>query len=444
MNQPGRLLFLALLFSSYAAAQTPALATIYSFTGGSDGGCPSGPPAIGSDGVLYGTTCSSGPSGWGTVFSLTPPASSGGAWTEEVLYTFGGGSDGQYPTGLVIGGGGVLYGITEFGGSGQCVGATCGTVFSLTPPSTQGGSWTKTIIHNFQGGSDGAFPLGTLAIGGGRVLYGATSQGGTGHGTACATTGCGTVFSVTPPPSPVGAWTETVLYTFAANEEGTDPQAGVVIGKGGVLYGTTLTGGSSGCGNCGGTVFALYPPASPGGTWARRTLYTFQGPPTDGAWPSAPLSIGSGGMLYGTTKVGGVGQGCANSCGTVFSLTPPSSPGGAWTEAVLHTFPNYLNESTSPRVALGRGGVLYGATSVGGSEANSACDPHGCGTVFSLTPPASPEGTWTETVLHSFMGSPSQGNDPNTGLAIGHDGVLYGTTLSGGAANAGTVFALKP
>ena len=86
-------------------------------------------------------------------------------------------------------------------------------------------------------------------------------------------------------------------------------------------------------------------------------------------------------------------------------------------------------------VTLGANGALYGTTTAGGIS--------NAGTVYSLTPPAAPGGAWTETVLWSFMGG-ADGADPVAGLAIGENGVLYGTTSSGGVSNAGTVFALKP
>ena len=305
----GGTLFLALLtLSSYAGAQT--LKTLYSFTGGADGGNPNGSPVIGSGGLLYGTTCEGGTSNYGTVFSLTPPSSPGGSWTEAVLYSFmGSPNDGSCPSGsLVIGSGGALYGATMSGG--QCSGATtCGTVFSLTPSSSPGGAWTETIIYNFMGGSDGAYPNGSLAIGSGGVLYGTTGQGGSGVVPGCPA-GCGTVFSLAPPVSPGGAWTGTVLHTFDSPRSGAYPTTGVVIGKGGVLFGATDEGGTSGRG---GTVFAVLPPASPGGAWAERILYGFKGPPTDGEG-AVSLVIGRGGVLYGTTQFGGIGCGGAAQC----------------------------------------------------------------------------------------------------------------------------------
>jgi uncharacterized repeat protein (TIGR03803 family) len=89
---------------------------------------------------------------------------------------------------------------------------------------------------------------------------------------------------------------------------------------------------------------------------------------------------------------------------------------------------------------IGNGGALYGTTDSGGT---GSC-VYGCGTVYALTPPASPGATWTETVLHSFMGG-NQGTSPTASLSIGrHSGFLYGTTARGGTSGAGTVFALTP
>src|SRR5580704_14918018 len=93
-----RVLTALLISSAYGLAQNPppSLTTIYNFTGAGDGGYP-GRLVIGEDGVLYGTTKNGGAYGVGTVFSVTPPASPGGAWIETVLYSFRGGSDGASP-----------------------------------------------------------------------------------------------------------------------------------------------------------------------------------------------------------------------------------------------------------------------------------------------------------------------------------------------------------
>ena len=141
---------------------------------------------MGSGGVLYGTTIYGGAFESGTVFSLRPPSTPGGAWTEQDLYTFTGGSDGQYPHGgITIGSGGVLYGTTYNGGT-----AGLGTVFSLTPPAIPGGAWTESVLHSFVENGVGVFPATGVALGPGGIIYGTTGYGGP-HNS-------GTVFSLTP------------------------------------------------------------------------------------------------------------------------------------------------------------------------------------------------------------------------------------------------------
>ena len=165
--------------------------------------------------------------------------------------------------GLVLDASGALYGTTTEGGNLVCAlntaGTGCGTVFKLTPPSTTGTAWTKTVLHSFSG-SDGAFVTADLVFGtgaagvaerhGARVaiapdgaLYGTTNFGGN---TSCPPFGCGTVFKLTPPSTAGGAWTETVLYRFAGGNDGAFPGV-AFFGTDGALYGTTGAGGNTGC-----------------------------------------------------------------------------------------------------------------------------------------------------------------------------------------------------
>jgi len=136
---------------SPAQAQSGQLTTIYSFAGApADGVEPSGGVVMGANGVLYGTTTwggasasGTGVSGDGTVFQLTPPAATGGTWTETLLYSFSG-SDGAAPrAALLIGGNGDLYGTASEGG-------TYGTAFELAPPAAARGVWTYTLLHTFK------------------------------------------------------------------------------------------------------------------------------------------------------------------------------------------------------------------------------------------------------------------------------------------------------
>jgi len=366
-------------------------------------------------GALYGTTSRGGAFNQGTVFQLTPPAVSGGEWTETVLYSFAGGSDGSFPyiTALVFDGNGALYGTTERGGGKR----NYGTVFQLTPPAITGGAWTESVLHRFSG-TDGAYPQSGLVFDDHGVLYGETSAGGS--------SGRGTVFLLTPPVPPGGTWTESVLYNFGSSEA--SPILVLLFGKNGALYGLTL--GNENDPQISGTIFELRPPAVGGGAWTQRVLHAF----TDGADGGNPegLAFGEDGVLYGTTLFGGT-----TGNGVVFQLTPPASPGGQWTETVLYNFAGGSDGSLCYSNPLpGKNGVLNGATSAGGAS--------GQGTLFQLTPPAVAGGAWTETVLYSFTGGRA-GTSPFGGLVFGKGGALFGTTSGGGGPNGqGTVFGIAP
>jgi uncharacterized repeat protein (TIGR03803 family) len=440
----GTLLTALIAFTAYAEAKD-----LYSFQGSStgpsvDGANPVSTLVIGANGVLYGTTQDGGSAGAGTVFSLTPPVSSGDRWTEAVLYDFQtdhtGKGDGTYPPGgVVIGSGGVLYGTTIYGGNDSfCGGLGCGIVYSLTPPASPGDPWTETVLHVFSG-TDGAYPYGGVVIGNGGVLYGTTEFGGGGGGCSDqGAKGCGTVFSLTPPASPGDPWTETVLHAFtdalSGRIDGAAPLTNIVIGKGGVLFGTTFNGGTaaspctdqSGCG----TVFRLTPPRTGETHWSETVLYSFTGA-ADGYYPWG-LVMGGTDVLYGMTFT------------AVFSLAPPASTGLPWSISVLAPTPGGTPFPTS-HLAIGKGDVLYGTSFHGGTG------PCGCGTVFSVAPPASPGSPWTETVVHNF--AESDGAFPWAGVVISKSGVLYGTTWEGGTGGCvdsdgntgcGTVFALEP
>jgi uncharacterized repeat protein (TIGR03803 family) len=347
---------------------------------------------------------------------------------------------------LVIDANGVLYGMTPYGGTGGC-----GVVYDLTPPVAPSGAWVYSIIYSFLGGADGCHPWWAGVIfGKNGVLYGTTSYGG---GSGNSGYGWGTVFELTPPASPGGAWSEAVLYSFTGGADGGYPQANLLY-TGGVLYGTAYTGGIPACGflsgfteGCG-VVFELKPRA--GGKWKESVLYSFAGG-NDGGLSSAPLII-KGGVLYGTTSqedsfYDNAGD-CTWGCGTVFSLAPPVAPSTAWTETVLYHFiapyaypyATCLTEQCDAStpvggVVFGPNGALYGTTVGGGAFST--------GTIFELAPPVAPSVVWTETVLYDvhYVGPAytSFPQAPYAGLTIGKQGKFYGT----GTGDAGMVFQLK-
>jgi uncharacterized repeat protein (TIGR03803 family) len=186
-------------------------------------------------------------------------------------------------------------------------------------------------------------------------------------------------------------------------------------------------------------VLALSTAAS--ATVKATVLHSFSGP--DGLMPSANLITDPAGNLYGTTYEGGSGVSgpCNVSCGVAFELSPTAN---GTMETVLYNFCSVANcaDGANPVGALVRdpAGNLYGVT-VNGGEHNNCVDSDGCGVVFELTP--NPDGTWTETVLHSFTGAEDAGENPAAGLVLDSAGNLYGTTEYS-EVSWGLVFELSP
>jgi uncharacterized repeat protein (TIGR03803 family) len=181
---------------------------------------------------------------------------------------------------------------------------------------------------------------------------------------------------------------------------------------------------------------ALMVPSGAVAAGSYKVLYTFKGGKNAGH-PFDALIFDGNGNLYGTTLEGG-GTCGGNPCGTVFKLAPNSN--GGWTESVLYRFKGG-RDGMQPYGSLifDQAGNLYGTTALGG---NASCY-HGCGTVFKLAPNSN--GSWTESVLHSFcsFAKCADGAVPYSGLIVDSSGNLYGTTFGGGAHDVGVVFKLK-
>jgi len=262
---------------------------LYSFTGKTDGAKPVAGLIFDALGNLYGTTTAGGTGGNGTVFKLGKKA---GRWAEQVLHSFGPGTDGTTPVaGVTLDAAGNLYGTTSAGGA-----YGYGTIFKLKRSKS---GWTESILHNFQNGSDGAVPYAGLVFDRSGNLYGAAAEGGTGADVG------GTVFELRPSN---GNWTFTVLYSLPGWDiSGTFRN--MLLDAHGNLYATTHCDGAYESG----TVYKL---TRSGGTWAYTSLYVFTGG-SDGQYSFSNLVFDKQGNLYGTTNVGG-----ANNFGVVFKIAP--------------------------------------------------------------------------------------------------------------------------
>ena len=424
------------LLAISASAQTERVIHVFNGTNHIDGSGEEGNLIADSAGNLYGTSFGSGSAAVGVVYKLSPPVPGSSSWTETILHSFSG-PDGSNPAaGVVFDAAGNLYGTTAYGGNGPCtvlaVVIGCGVVYELSPPAVAGGSWTESVLYNFQGAADSGGSQAALIFDSAGNLYGTTSGSGFDH----TSNNQGAVFELSPPSVPGGPWTETTICDFPNAVLGVTPFGPVVFDAAGNLYGTTNLGGNLNCGStleCG-VVFQLTPPATSGGSWTETVIHTFGGGTHDGSNPVGPLVIDPSGIIFGTTSRGGSASG--NGFGTVFALKPAS--GGGWNYATLHFF-GATGDGVAPRggVVLGPGHVLYGTTSSGGSL--------NVGTVFQLTP-GSGGGPWTETLLHSFQYSsstPNDGSTPYGGLLL-RGATLVGATLTGGPKDSGVAYAIVP
>ena len=361
---------------------------IYEFpTSATNGANPFGGLHFGSDGYLYGAASSGGPGKAGSLFKI--PTTGG---TPTIIHNFAG-TDGSAPDAAIIPGpGGTTFYGTAYGGGSFGF----GTAFQV---ADDGSSFS--VLHNFTSlaGGDGTSPQGPVSVFG-NVVYGTTSGG--------AAAGAGAAFSMN-----LNGSDYQFLHSFTnGNGDGYQIQAALLKAADGFLYGTTEYGGTNGYG----TVFKV---SADGGQYS--ILHTFTNAPGDGSAPFASLIQGADGALYGTTSEGG-----SNYDGTVFKL---NTDGSGYT--ILCSFAGNPDGSypVAPLIQDSFG-VLYGTTEDGGSN--------GYGTVFSLTT----NGT-SYQVLHNFAGATGDGGNPQAGLLLGQNNMLYGTTYGGGTNYSGTVFTMN-
>jgi uncharacterized repeat protein (TIGR03803 family) len=303
-----------------------------------------------------------------------------------------------------------------------------GTIFQLTPPPSGNGGWISRILHRFDG-TDGDSPYGALLLDPAdqtkpvQHIFGTTEYPG------------GNVFELTAPVATSKPWGLSVLHTFS---EFTTPDranmfSGVIADRlvKGRLFGVAPLGGPKSYG----TVFALTPPAKTGGDWTVAVLAEFD--ITNGMTPEGGLLQDTDGTLYGTTKAGG-----AHYYGTVFQLTPPAAGVKKWTLRTLYTFTGNTDGGfpASSLIFDASHKHIFGVGSIAVTGQQ--------GTVYRLTRPAASGGKWVYTQIHTFKadgvdGGQENGDEgPGSAVVMDKQGNLYGTTQSGGANYAGTVYKL--
>jgi hypothetical protein len=276
----------------------------------------------------------------------------------------------------------------------------------ITITVQSGNAQTYTVLHNFTGGPDGGNPYAGLTITDSGKIYGTTTIGGPNN--------FGVVFNLMQAGT---GWVTAPIYGFQGCNDGNKPEARVINGADGSLYGTTY---SDQCNGGYGMVFRL----RPSGTtcrqsscpWNLTVLHRFTG--GDGGNPTGDLTFGGLDDIYGTA-------------GVVYPLAPSE---GGWTESVLYDFRLFFEGHPVDGVTFDNLGNLYGTTPQGGDGECYRLVP--CGTIFRLNPTGL---TWAYTMLYSFQGL-GDGLYPYAGLVRDTAGHFYGVTSCGGSQGGGEVF----
>ena len=349
---------------------------------GPDGSKPYAKLTLASDGAFYGTTSAGGANNHGTLFKLTSDEQYTVIWNFGALPT-----DASSPWSEVVeGGDGALYGTTVSGGS-----STNGTVFKVNKDGSN-----FNILYSFPTGSPR--PYAGLTDDKAGALYGTTSRYGPPFDNIYSLNQDGTGFRI--------------LYDqIPCNHEDFWPEAPLIIGTDGGLYGTGNGGGAD---SFHGMIFRL-----DRDTGTFTVLYSFPGQFTNYVGLKSALMEASDGLLYGTIRDEGI----------LFRIAKDGS-----NYAIIHRFGDQHDTSPGGQLVAGADESLYGVTGVRWGTGGGG----GWDTIFKINK----DGTG-HTVLHRFGVAPD-GSSPGSGLARGFDGAFYGTTVLGGDSGQGTIYKLWP
>jgi uncharacterized repeat protein (TIGR03803 family) len=397
--EPYRALIVAIVMLVLAVAASTALqaqtySVLYNFSPGTKSGDPSNPAgqiAQGRDGNLWSTTFTGGSFFNGAAFDVTP------AGTMSKIFDFNTPGGTAPYSGLTLGTDGNFYGTTEAGGT-----FGMGTLFKMTSTGT------ITTLYNFGTCTypckEGAFPKTPPVEGTDGNFYGTTGNSNDGIND-------GVVYKLTS----AGKFSTIYAFPFGGTA-GYNPQAPLIQGADGNLYGTTSSGGITVSPTCWGstsscgTVFKI----TTGGKLT--TIYKFD--QTHGAGPLSPVIQGTDGNFYGTTSAGGT-----SGLGVVFKLT------SAGVITVLHNFIGSDGEKPLAGLVQANDGNFYGVASAGGSL--------GFGTIFKMTSTSD----HTFSVIYDF--DQTHGQAPEAALFQNTNGILYGNTADGGSDGAGVFYSLN-
>jgi uncharacterized repeat protein (TIGR03803 family) len=386
---------LFLLSSAFAAKRSnihrrPSVIfkTLYTFTGGSDGGDPFRRMTLDDQGNLYGMVDGGGMYGNGGVYKLIY---NNGSYSFVLLHSFNT-AEGTPSFNELTLRGSTMYGATQYGGPNGC-----GNLFSMQNDGSR-----FTILYEFcSSDTDGAYPVGRLAIDHAGNVYGTTNLGGL--------YGFGTVFKYSG-----GALNKLIDFDGSDNG-GYYPGAGVKWDQSGNLWGTNTFGGSGGDG----TVFKLT--RNGAGGWNLNTIHSFSG--TDGEFPAhSRLAFFRDSNIFGTTDYGGKGN------GVVYELQTRNN----YKEVIVHNFTGQSDGAHPDGQVRAENGHLFGTTQNGGDQSCAS----GCGVVFELMRTSS---GWQESVLHTFHSS--HGCFPSSGVILDTKGNAFGTTMD--CNDNGTVFEIS-